>query len=331
MRYAFIVCLSVLALCLGTATLHAGPVEFKFAHFINPIEPGPESGQWIETDVNAKIGDQVKATFFHSGQVGSAIEIIKKVRMGALQGAYLTGNYAPELNEKFGIGTLAYCMDSYEKWEALLADAALREELFTALTDKGLRVLDLCYFGRYGIASTKPFSTLEELSKLKMRTTQARYPLAFWNALDMNPLPMAWADVFPGLKQGVVDGTDQTENVTRMRLADVCKYYTHTRHMVGLFFFVVNDKWWNRLDDPTRQALGAIIAENMAKAREKSKQLTEEGDAAMKEKGVTVSELPPAEMAKFKAKQMQVWDQFEGDIGKAWLDKIKALSARVEG
>jgi len=329
MRYKLLVVLSVVAFCLGVATVHAGPVEFKFAHFINPIEPGPESGVGIEKDVNDKISDKVKAKFFHSGQVGSAIEIIKKVRMGALQGAYLTGNYAPELSDKFGIGTLAYCMDSYEKWEALLANQALREELFTCLQDKGLLVLDLCYFGRYGIASTKPFKTLEELKPLKMRTTQARYPLAFWNALGMNPLPMAWADVFPGLKQGVVDGTDQTENVARMRLADVCKYYTHTRHMVGLFFFVVNDKWWKKLDAGTRDALGGVIAENMAKAREASKQLTIEADAALKEKGVTVTELAPEEMAKFKEKELTVWDQFEGDIGKDWLDKIKALTATV--
>jgi len=329
MRYKLLVVTSVLAFCLGVATVHAGPVEFKFAHFINPIEPGPESGVWIEKDVNDKISDKVEAKFFHSGQVGSAIEIIKKVRMGAIQGAYLTGNYAPELSDKFGIGTLAYCMDSYEKWEALLANQALRDELFTCLKDKGLLVVDLCYFGRYGIASTKPFKTLDELRPLKMRTTQARYPLAFWNALGMNPLPMAWADVFPGLKQGVVDGTDQTANVTRMRLTDVCKYFVHTRHMVGLFFFVVNDKWWNKLDAGTRDALAAIIHEDLAKAREKSKQLTLEADAALKEKGVTVTELAPEEMAKFKKAEMKVWDQFEGDIGKDWLDKIKALTATL--
>ncbi|GAB6906679.1 exported hypothetical protein [Desulfosarcina cetonica] len=330
MKFRLMVVVTVLAFCLGIAPVHAGPVEFKFAHFINPIEPGPESGLWIEKDISEKIPDKVKAKFFHSGQMGSAIEIIKKVRMGVLQGAYLTGNYAPELNPKFGIGTLAYCMDSYEKWEALLANEALRNELFTSLQDKGLLVLDLCYFGRYGIASTKPFKSLEELKTMKMRTTQARYPLAFWNALGMNPLPMAWADVFPGLKQGVIDGTDQTENVARMRLADVCKYFTHTRHMVGLFFFLVNDKWWNKLEPETRDALHAIIAENMIKARDASKQLTIEADPALREKGVTVSDLAPEEMEKFKTAEMAVWNQFEGEIGKDWMDKIKALTATVK-
>ena len=315
---------------LSVAAVQAEPVEFKFAHFINPIEPGPESGVWIEKELNEKFATMVSAKYFHSGQMGNEIEIVKKVRMGVLQGAYCTGNYAPELDPKFGIGTLAYCMDSYAKWEGFLKTPDLRKELFTSLQDKGILVLDMAYFGIYGIASTKPFSTLEELKTMKMRTTQARYPLAFWNALGMNPLPMAWGDVFPALKQGVVDGTDQTENVARMRLADVCKYYTHTRHMLGLFFFMVNDKWWNGLAPDTRNALSNVISENLAKARQASMKLTEEADAALKEKGVTVTELAPAEMAKFKAAEMKVWDQFEPEIGKDWLNKIKAFTATVE-
>lgn len=329
MKNALLVILSALALCLGVDTAHAGPVDFKFAHFINPIEPGPESGQWIEKDVNEKLADQVKAKYFHSGQMGNEIEIVKKVSMGALNGAYCTGNYAPELNPKFGIGTLAYCMDSYAKWEGFLENPELRSELFNSLSNKGILVLDMAYFGIYGIVSTKPFSTLKELKSMKMRTTQARYPLAFWNALGMNPLPMAWADVFPGLKQGVVDGTDQTENIARLRLADVCKHFTYTRHMVGLFFFMVNEKWWNGLAPDTRDALSAIISENLAKARQASMKLTDDAAGALKEKGVTMTELSSEELAKFKSLQMSVWDKFEPEIGKEWLDKIKAFTATV--
>jgi TRAP-type C4-dicarboxylate transport system substrate-binding protein len=140
MNKALAVFVSLMVFCMAAAvTVHAGPAEFKFAHFINPIEPGPESGVWIEKEVNEKLKDKVAATYFHSGQMGNEIEIVKKVRMGALQAAYCTGNYAPELNSKFGIGTLAYCMDSYAKWEGFLKNQELRNELFSSLKDKGIR------------------------------------------------------------------------------------------------------------------------------------------------------------------------------------------------
>ncbi|MFH1034161.1 MAG: TRAP transporter substrate-binding protein [Pseudomonadota bacterium] len=331
MKRLLVVLLAVASLGMcAQAALAAEPVEFKFAHFINPIEPGPESGVWIEKDLNTKLAGKVRAKYFHSGQMGNEIEIVKKVRMGILQAAYCTGNYAPELDPKFGIGTLAYCMDSYAKWEAFQKNQALRDELFTCLLDKGLRVIDMAYFGSYGFATTRPVESLEELKSFKMRTTQARYPLAFWNALGVNPVPMAWGDVFPALKQGVVDGTDQTENVTRLRLADVCKYYTRTQHMIGLFFLMVNEKWWQGLDKDTREAMYKIIAEDMAKARQASMDLTKDAPEALKAKGITVLELSPEEMKKFKAAEMTVWDKFEPEIGKPWLDKVKAFTATVK-
>ena len=330
MKRLAVVLISLLCLGLGAWPALADPVEFKFAHFINPIEPGPESGVWIEADINTKLGDKVKAKYFHSGQMGNEIEIVKKVRMGTLQAAYCTGNYAPELDPKFGIGTLAYCMDSYAKWEGLLKNQALRDELFNCLTDKGLLVLDMAYFGVYGLATTKPVANLDQLKSMKMRTTQARYPLAFWNALGVNPVPMAWGDVFPALKQGVVDGTDQTENVMRVRLTDVCKYFTRTNHMIGLFFLVVNDKWWKGLDPGIREAMAAIIKEDMAKARQASMRLTEEAGDALKAKGINVVDLSSEEMAKFRATQMGVWDKFEPEVGKPWMDKIKTLTTTVE-
>lgn len=308
----------------------AKPVDFTFAHFIPPNEPGTEVGLWIEKDLNEQFGDKVKAKYFHSGQMGNEIEIVKKVRMGTLQAAFCTGNYAPELDHKFGIGTLAYCMDSYAKWEAFLKNQALRQELFTTLQSKGILVLDMAYFGSYGFATTKPVQSLDEVKSLKMRTTQARYPLAFWNAIGVNPVPMAWGDVFPALKQGVVDGTDQTENVVRLRLTDVCKYFTRTKHMIGLFYLMVNEKWWKAQDQATRDALQKVIAADMAKARQANMDLTQTAGAALKEKGVTVIDLTPEELAKFKATQKTVWDKFEPEIGKDWLNKVTAFTATVK-
>ena len=309
------------------ANAQAKSVSFKFAHFVPPNEPGAQVGLWIEKDINENAKGLVKCKYFHSKQMGSTIEIVKKVRMGTLQAGFLTGNYAPDLDPKFGIGTLAYCMNSYEKWDAFLKNDALREELFTSLVPKKLRVVDMAYFGVYGLVSTKPIHTLNDLKSMKMRTTQARYPVAFWKALGVNPVPLSWGDVFPALKQGVVDGTDQTMNVARLRLADVCKYFTKTDHMVGLFFLVVNEKWYQKLDPKAREIIFGSIHKNFEKARAASMKLTEEATPALKAKGVEVIQLSPEEMDKFKQAEMSVWKEFEPEIGKAWLDKVVSFTS----
>ncbi|GAB6143275.1 TRAP transporter substrate-binding protein [Desulfocicer niacini] len=319
----------LIILMISGSMAWAKPVPFKFAHFAPPNEPAVCCGQWIEEDLNKNAKDIVTTKFFHSSQMGSTIEIVKKVKMGMLQGGFMTGNYAPDLSSKFGIGTLAYCMDSYKKWNALLENKALRDELFTSMLDKGIRVVDVTYFGSYGMATTKPVRKLVDLKQMKMRTTQARYPVAFWNAMGVNPVPLAWADVFPSIKQGVVEGTDHTAFVTDLRLADLCKYFTRTNHMLGLTFMVVNEKWYQSLQAETRDVIMASIAKNLARERAEDMALDDKMDSSLTAKGVEVIQLPAEEMAKFKESQMQVWKELEPEIGKEWLDKIVDFTSKL--
>ncbi|MDW7712221.1 MAG: TRAP transporter substrate-binding protein [Deferrisomatales bacterium] len=320
--------LLTLGLLALAGTAWSSPVSFHFATFIPPNEPGSEVGLWIEKELNETSGGRVRAQYFHSGQMGDAIEIAKKASMGTLQGAISPSTNTPDLDPKYGIATLAYLMDSYEKWEAFRKDDALRDELFLSTRSKGLRCLDFSYFGLYGLATTKPVSSLQDLRAMKMRTTQNRYPLAFWRAFGVNPVTMAWGDVFPALRQGVIDGTDQTRNVTRLRLADVTKNFTATDHMVGLFFLMVNERWWSGLDPEVRDLIAGVVERNFAKARQQSMELTENAIPELEKQGVSVIRLSPEEMERFRATQRAVWDQFEPEIGKDFLARVKAFAEK---
>jgi len=319
-------CALILLLFALNFQANAEKIPFKFAHLIPPNEAGSEVGLWIEKELNQDPSNLIEAKYYHSGQLGDAVEIVKKVSMGTIQGGFLIGNIAPDLNPKFGIGTLAYLMDSYDKWTALLNNNELREELFTSLVPKGIRVIDLCYFGVYGMASTKPIRSLDDLNGMKMRTTQGKYPVAFWKALGVNPVPLPWGEVFTAIKQGVVEGTDQTPVATAIRLADVTKYFTKTNHMIGLFFFVVNEKWFKNLDQNTKNLLISCVQRNFEKARQMDMKFNQEAPQILTSKGIEVIELPQKELERLKEVQQKVvWKQFEDEIGKDWLQKVQKL------
>ncbi|WP_300465330.1 TRAP transporter substrate-binding protein [Desulfobacula sp.] len=323
-RYPFFISfLTGLLVLFFCGPLAAKTITFKFSNFVPPIEAHAKAGVWIEKELNETAGDKVKAKYFHSGQMGGPPDIVKKTQMGVLQGAWLIGNIAPDFNSKFAIGTLAYLMDSYEKWNAFLENDALREELFSSLEPKGLKVLDLCYFGKYGITSTKPARTLNDLKKMKLRTTKGKYPLAFWNAIDVNPTPMSWGDVIPALNQKVIDGTDQTMGVVYLlKVDDLCKYFTRTNHMIGLHFFVVNNKWYKKLDPEVSEVIAASVHKNFKKAREMAMELTAKAEAELPKKGVEIIDFSKEDLNALKEAQKTVWKKFETEIGKEWLDKV---------
>lgn len=315
-------------LLLFSEPLAAKPVTFKFSTFLPPVEPHAQAGLRIEKDLNETAGDKIQAKYFHSGQMGGPPDIVSKTQMGVLQGAYLISNIAPDLNSKFAIGTLPYMMDTYEKWNAFLANDQLREELFSALEDKGLKVLDMCYFGKYGITSVKPARTLNDLKSMKLRTTKGKYPLAFWNAIDVNPVPMDWGDVIPALNQKVIEGTDQTMPVVQLqKVYDLCKYFTRTNHMIGLMFFVVNKKWYDGLDPEVRNVIDASVHKNFKQAREEGMAQDAKSETALPGLGVEIIDFSKEEMDALKEAQKTVWKKYEPEIGKEWLDKVsKAVS-----
>jgi TRAP-type C4-dicarboxylate transport system substrate-binding protein len=313
-------------LLLFSDPLAAKPVTFKFSTFLPPVEPHAQAGLRIEKDLNETAGDKVEAKYFHSGQMGGPPDIVSKTQMGVLQGAYLIGNIAPDLNSKFAIGTLPYMMDTYEKWNAFLANDELREELFSALEDKGLKVLDMCFFGQYGITSVKPARTLNDLKSMKLRTTKGKYPLAFWNAIDVNPVPMDWGDVIPALNQKVIEGTDQTMPVVHLqKVYDLCKYFTKTNHMIGLMFFVVNKKWHDSLDPEVRNVIDASVHKNFKQAREEGMEQDAKAEAALPGLGVEIIDFSKEDMDALKEAQKTVWKKYEPEIGKEWLDKVSKV------
>lgn len=318
--FSIFIGLLVLFVC---GPLAAKPVTFKFSNFVPPVEAHSLAGVWMEKELNETAGDKIEAKYFHSGQMGGPADIVNKTQMGVLQGAWLIGNIAPDLNSKFAIGTLPYLMDSYEKWNAFLVNDALREELFSALEDKGLKVLDMCYFGRYGITSVKPARTLNDLKSMKMRTTQGKYPLAFWNAIGVNPVPMSWGDVIPALNQHVIEGTDQTMQVVyNLKVYDLCKYFTRTNHMMGLMFFVVNKKWHDSLDPEVRSMIDASVHKNFKRAREEGMEQDAKAEAALPGLGVELIDLSKEDMTALKEAEKTVWKKFEPEISKEWLEKV---------
>lgn len=322
-KFCSIICSIFIGLLLLNSPLAAKTVNFKYSTFVPPVEPHSKAGLWMEEDLKATAGDKIKPKFYHSGQMGGPPDIVKKTQMGAIQGAWLIGNIAPDFNSKFAIGTLPYLMDTYEKWNAFIANDELREELYTALESKGLVVLDMCFFGIYGITSTKPARTLDDLKSMKLRTTKGKYPLAFWNAIGVNPVPMSWGDVIPALNQKVIEGTDQTMQVVQLlKVYDLCKYFTKTNHMIGTMFFIVNKKWYDKLDPEVRELINASVHKNFKRAREESMAMTAKAEAALPGLGVEIIEFSKEDMDALKEAEKTVWKKYESEISKEWLDKV---------
>lgn len=93
------------------------------------------------------------------------------------------------------------------------------------------------------------------------------------------------------------------------------------------------DDWPEELDklSPNDQKLVQKIA---LETREYERKVNRENNAKyldlMKKKGITINEVAPQDLEKFKASAKEIYEKFAGDIGKERLDKVVAEVAKVK-
>ena len=193
-----------LALLLN-APASAQTVAIKFATL------APEGSTWMKVltelsrDLEKETGGKLKFKFYASGVSGDEKDVVKKIRIGQLQGAGFTGvglgDVAPEtrlLDAPWlfrSRAELAFVREKYSK------------ELTAAIEKGGFVLLGWTDLGSVYVFSKNPIASPEDMKKEKMWVWEGD-PIAqaAYKALGVNPLPLSIVDVMQSLQTGMVNG-----------------------------------------------------------------------------------------------------------------------------
>lgn len=180
------------------------------------------------------------------------------------------------------------------------------------------------------LLSNKPIHNLADLSGLKYRVQPNPVHIASFKALGANPTPVSWAELFTALQQGVVDGTENPfENVIAGRLYEVQKYMTLTGHVFEMGLYLMNEDFYKGLPADIREGLVSLLKEQTAEYRKRMAKENEEWLKFFKTK-MTIFELDPGEMEKFRTAVLPAYDISREQSGKEYANKIFELIKKYE-
>jgi TRAP-type transport system periplasmic protein len=162
----------------------------------------------------------------------------------------------------------------------------------------------------------KPVRTLEDMKGMKL-ATQAGARLAL-EGLGAVPIAMGSAKLYPTVEKGVADGVGLAWGAFKTwKLQEVTNYHTNA-HLGGISFWTaMNKSTWNNLPKDIQNIITEVTREQMPNAI--STAVTREGKSGRKivqDLGHEIVELPPAEMARWKATAKPAWDK--------WADSMEA-------
>jgi TRAP-type C4-dicarboxylate transport system substrate-binding protein len=234
----------------------------------HPVLRGVYTGFAIRDELWKRTNGQIYLDYKPFSMLGGEVEVLNQLQMGAIQGMGVSSVAATNLGPRFGVVNLPFLIDSFDKLDKFASSGKLFDHFMMAMDHQGIMGVDITGYGNYGWATVKPVRTIKEAQKLKFRTAEAAVNQLVYKEWGMNPVAMPWPDVPVALKQGVIDGLDHTPMVCNItKKFEVAKYFTYVDYAQGLFIWIFNKAWYNKLPADLQKTFVAVVHDVCARIR----------------------------------------------------------------
>jgi TRAP-type transport system periplasmic protein len=245
--------------CGGTGA-PGQPIRLRLAHVYDVASPTHAFGAAHLGALLAEADVGLEVTVFPAAQLGNEAELLEQLVAGELELAVAGPSFLAMWQPPIGVFDAAYAFrDLNHMLEVARGDIAapLWEELRRRY---GVRVLDTWVYGARHITSNRPIRHPDDLGGFRLRLPGARVWQASGRSLGASPMPIAFSEVYMALQQGIADGQENpVPTILAMGFHEVQEYLNMTGHIQSSVQILVNERVWQRLNEPQREVLSAAV------------------------------------------------------------------------
>jgi tripartite ATP-independent transporter DctP family solute receptor len=197
-----------------------------------------------------------------------------------------------KLVPEFSIFTAGYIVRDPEHQQKVF-NGPIGTELFKTVSEKmDVTPLSTAYLGtrQVNLREVRNVKTPADLKGVKLRMPGSKEWLFLGEALGATATPLAFGEVYLGLKTGTIDGQDNPlPSVRAAKFYEVTKQIVMTSHLVDSLFIAISNKSWNAMS--TTQKTKVRAAAQVAAAYNNDNRIREESQLVefFKKEGLTVT------------------------------------------
>lgn len=319
-----------LAAVLTATTAQADPLQAKFSVTLpQGSHQGQGAAKFAEL-VAAKTQGRVAIKVYYNAQLGNDVQVTSALQGGTIEMVLPQTTTLVGMIKEFAVLDLPFLFANDAEADAVL-DGAVGRTLLDRLPEKGLVGLAYWENGFFNATtSNHPITKVEEFQGLKFRAVQAPISIETLRALGANPVPLAVPELYPALETRAIDGQGTPSAViAALKLYEVQKYLSLTRHSYGAFVPLVSKKFWDKLSAEDHQALVDAANETRPFQRKIAREAAVKAQETMAAKGLAINDVAPAEFGRMRAKVQPVYDRFSQDIGAELMQLTTTELARL--
>jgi TRAP-type transport system periplasmic protein len=267
----------------------------------------PEGSPWH--DVIVDIGERWKSLsrgrttlrIYAGGVAGDEPDMIRKMRVGQLQAAALSGAGLAQITPEIQALQMPMMLASYEELDYVRDRLAPKLEAITET--HGFMILTWADAGWVHFFAQRPVIRPVDMKPLKIFTWEGDPTYAeVMKRMGFQPVPMAATDIYTGLQSGLINAFPTTPIAAlSFQWFGLAKHMTDVSWAPLVGAMVVSTTAWRTVPDDLKPILARAAREAAIRARTKIRPLEGEAIAAMKGHGLVVHPVPPDALAEWEA------------------------------
>ncbi len=289
-------------------------------HYLKIATLAPDGSTWMkimrEMDAAIRVAtdNRVGIKFYPGGVQGDELMVLRKIRNGQVHGGGFTGQGLGAIASELRVLEIPFLFDNVTEVDQVHARLdPVFDEIFR---QQGYVLLGWADVGYIYLFTNSPVSGPDDLRRVKMWLWEGD-PLAtaFFKAFDVSPIPLALTDVLTALQTGLIDG------VYSSPLACVAlQWFTRIKHMTdfplvyGTGAMVVDVRAWEKIPAADRGLVEEVADQHFARLTDALRQSDVESIATMRERGIDIISIDPADVQTFTERGRQIWYEQAGEI-----------------
>ncbi len=317
--------LAAAAALVATGLPASAQTKLKWAHVYEVSEPYHKWALWAGEEMKKRTNGKIEIEVFPASSLGKESDINEGLSLGTVDIIYTGQLFAGRAHGPLAIGGSPYMFRDLGHWQAFR-----KSDLFKELGDgyekkTGNRVVSLTYYGERHVTSNRDIAKPEDMRGLKIRVPDAPLYTMFPRAVGANPTPIAFAEVYLALSQGVVDAQENPlPTIQAKKFYEVQKNIVLTGHITDALLTIVSGGVMKRLSADEQKTLTAVLREAADRATDDIVKSEKELVEWFKGQGKTVVAV---DRAPFREATVKMHLGRDATWDKATYEKLQALSS----
>jgi len=244
--------------------------------------------------VAEKTDGNVKIEVYGDRQLGDDKQLLEGIQIGLIDGALVSSATLPLVLGAASFDALQqpFTVSTYEQLSAVLT-SDLGDELLATLDEKKIKGLGFVDAGlRHFLSKDKAVTSLAEFKGLKTRIVPIPLHKAIWETIGVNPIGMAYGEVYSALETGTIDAVEiNVSSIKSESLYNAAKQVTLTGHYFWPGVIMMSGAAWDKMSDEDKAAVEEAGKEATAEAYALAASQEADTIAFLEENGVTINKL----------------------------------------